>query len=93
MDTTNTSTQGSATSVTHNLTTEEVTTNTTAGIERDPRVLLDAMGASPDGLFKKLELGKYANPYYRGETKKLRRRSDVVAKRKAQRVARRANRK
>lgn len=47
-------------------------------------------GGLPAGFLTKL--GKANNRYYRGETKKLRRRADVLAKRKAQKQARKAQR-
>lgn len=60
--------------------------------ELDLRALDDMLpGGLPAGFFTKR--GKENNRYYRGETKKLRRRADVLAKRKQQREARKAQRK
>lgn len=47
-------------------------------------------GGLPSGALTKWY--KQTNPYYRGPTKKLRKREDVLAKRRAQKLARRAQR-
>jgi hypothetical protein len=47
-------------------------------------------GGLPTGFLNKQ--GKAVDPYYRGPTKKLRKRSTVLAKRRAQKLARRAQR-
>ena len=47
-------------------------------------------GGLPTGFMNKQ--GKALDPYYRGPTKKLRKRSEVLAKRRAQKLARRKTR-
>jgi hypothetical protein len=55
--------------------------------------LMDSLleGGLPADFLRK-QASRYKSRYYRGPCKKLRRRADVVAKRKAQKLARRANR-